>query len=53
MRTIIGSLGALIASWVGWKIGGVAGIGTAWVLRCIGGGVGFYYGRRWFDNHLG
>ena len=46
-------IGALIVGWVGWKIGAVVGIGTAWVLSCLGGGVGFYYGRRWFDRNLG
>jgi hypothetical protein len=53
VRTIIGALGAFLAGLAGWKIGSQAGPGTAWVLSCIGGGAGLYFGRRWFDDNLG
>ena len=53
MRTIFAILGSTVLSAIGWKIGEFAGMPGAVILGAIGGGVGLYYGRRLFDEHLG
>jgi hypothetical protein len=53
MRTIIGGLGAFIFGWAGWWLGAHLALWGAVILSAIGGGVGLYYGYRWFDENLG
>jgi hypothetical protein len=52
MRTIIGWLSATIAGGVGWWLGAFVGLVVAMIVSAIAGGVGLYYGYRWFDRNL-
>jgi hypothetical protein len=52
MRTIIGWLAATVAGAVGWWLGERVGLITAVVVSALAGGVGLYYGYRWFDQNL-
>ncbi len=53
MRAIISGLAAFIAGSIGWWLGEHASFAAAVLLSAITGPVGFYYGRRWFDENLG
>jgi hypothetical protein len=52
MRTIIGWLAATLFGGVGWWLGERVGVITAVVVSGLAGGVGLYYGYRWFDQNL-
>ncbi len=52
MRTIIGWLAATVAGAAGWWLGERVGLITAVVASALAGGVGLYYGYRWFDQNL-
>lgn len=52
MRTIIGWLAATAAGAAGWWLGERVGLITAVVASALAGGVGLYYGYRWFDQNL-
>ena len=52
MRTIIGWLAATIFGAAGWWLGERVGLITAVVISGLAGGVGLYYGYRWFDRNL-
>ena len=52
MRTIIGWLCAFVAGSAGWWLGAHLALWVAVILSAIGGGVGLYYGYRWFDDNL-
>jgi len=49
MRKILISVITIICSWIGWWIGDLFGLMTAFILSMIGTGVGMYYGRRLID----
>ena len=44
-RILVGSC-AFIGSWIGWAIGNMVGMMTAFLLSIIFAGVGMYIGRR-------
>ena len=52
VRTIIGWLAASLFGAAGWWLGARTGPFTAVVVSAIAGGVGLYYGYRWFDRNL-
>jgi hypothetical protein len=52
MRTIIGWLVATAFGAAGWWLGERVGLITAVVISGLAGGVGLYYGNRWFDQNL-
>jgi len=52
MRTLAGWTSAWLCGALGWWLGARVGLLTAVVLSAIAGGVGLYYGYRWFDRHL-
>ena len=52
MRTIIGWLAATAFGGAGWWLGERVGLVTAVVMSGLAGGVGLYYGYRWFDQNL-
>lgn len=52
MRGLIGWLSAFLAGSAGWWLGAKVGLGTAFVLGAVAGGVGLYIGFRWFDTNL-
>jgi hypothetical protein len=52
MRTIIGWLCALLCSAAGWWLGQFAGLWAAVILSAVAGGLGLYWGNRWFDENL-
>ena len=52
MRTILGWGGASILGAIGWWLGARLGLAAAVLLSALGGGVGLYYGNRWFDDNL-
>ncbi|HET7307216.1 MAG TPA: hypothetical protein VFK24_05310 [Gammaproteobacteria bacterium] len=53
MRGIFGWLGAFIVGSLGGWLGTRIGPGIAFMIGCVGGGVGLYYGRKLFDGWLG
>jgi len=53
MRVILGWGGALLGSSGGWWLGAQVHLAVAVIVSAIVGAVGLYYGRRWFDDHLG
>lgn len=52
MRSVIGWLAATILGSAGWWLGERVGLVTAVVVGGVAGGVGLYYGYRWFDQNL-
>ena len=52
MRTIIGWGAASLSGAIGWWLGAYAGLLAAVVVSAIAGGVGLYFGYRWFDQNL-
>jgi hypothetical protein len=53
MRAIIGWGTAFLCSGVGWWLGEKLGLAMAVIVSSIAGGVGLYFGNRWFDDNLG
>ena len=53
MRGVFSTIGSFLVGSLGWAVGQLVGLGTAVVLSAIGSGVGFYYGRKLFDEWLG
>jgi dipeptide/tripeptide permease len=53
MRAIISGLTSMLAGSIGWWLGSKMGFAAAVLLSAILGPVGFYYGRKWFDDNLG
>ena len=53
MRTILGWGCATLAGSAGWWLGAKLNMVGAVVLGALSTAVGLYYGRRWFDEHLG
>jgi hypothetical protein len=53
MRTIIGWLCASLLGSLGWWLGAHVALWMAVVLSAVSGGIGLYYGYRWFDANLG
>lgn len=54
MRTIMALTSAMLLGAVAGKLGASIGGSPAAILFSIPASfVGFYYGRRWFDDHLG
>jgi hypothetical protein len=37
---------------LGWWLGGYLNLAAAVILGSVAGGVGLYYGQKWFDNNL-
>ncbi|HZF17066.1 MAG TPA: hypothetical protein VE046_14080 [Steroidobacteraceae bacterium] len=52
MRNIIGWLSAAVFSSVAWWLGDKIHFVVAILASAIAGGVGLYYGYRWFDENL-
>ena len=52
MRNLIGWTAACIAGSAGGWLGAKLGPVTAVLASAIAGGVGLYYGYRWFDENL-
>lgn len=52
MRAVIGSLAAFLAASAGWWLGAKVGFATGVMASVVAGGVGLYYGNRWFDDNL-
>jgi hypothetical protein len=52
LRTIIGLGCASLLGALGWWLGAKLNLGAAVILGGIAGGVGLYYGNKWFDNNL-
>lgn len=50
---IVGFVGTLLGSSVGWWIGSAGGTMTAFFASTIAGGLGLYYGRRIGARFLG
>ena len=46
MRTTFGLIGATIGGWLGWALGGPAGLFAAFMISMLGTGVGMYIGYR-------
>jgi hypothetical protein len=53
MRNILGWGTSSLCGSVAWWLGAHIGLGVAVVLSAIAGGVGLYWGYRWFDENLG
>lgn len=37
---------------IGWYLGSLIGVMTAWTLSCLGTAVGIYYAKRWVSEYL-
>ncbi len=46
MGKLLSFLGATILGYVGWWLGALVGITTAFMVSMVGTGVGMYIGRR-------
>ena len=53
MERMVGVVGTLIGSWIGWKIGAPLGMIAAFVISTIGSGVGLYFAKRMARNTWG
>lgn len=52
MKTLIYLLSTSILGAIGWELGMIIGIGTAWVLSSIGSIAGVYVGWKIIRNYL-
>jgi len=52
MKTLFGWTGMFLAGWFGWWLGEFIGLGTAVIVSAIGSGVGLYWGRRLYADHI-
>lgn len=52
MRNIIGFTSAALFSAIAWWLGAKVHFAVAILLSAAAGGVGLYYGYRWFDENL-
>lgn len=50
MQRLLGIVGMLVLSWVGWWAGAQVGTMTAFFLSAVGAGVGLYLGRKLADR---
>ena len=46
MNRLLNFVGMTIGGWIGWALGAVVSIFTAFILSMIGTGVGLYYTQR-------
>ena len=46
MNRLLNFAGMTIGDWIGWTLGGVVSIFTAFVLSMVGTGLGLYYTQR-------
>lgn len=46
MNRLLNFAGMTIGGWIGWTLGGVVSIFTAFVLSMVGTGLGLYYTQR-------
>ncbi len=53
MEGLFGFLGATILGAIGWWIGDLVGLMTAFILSTIASGIGLYAGRRIARDYLG
>lgn len=53
MRAILTLLGTFIVGSLGWWLGEQVSLWLAVILGALGSGLGLYWARRWFDEHLG
>ncbi len=51
MSKLIGFVGTMVGSSIGWWLGAKVGIMTALALSFVGTGVGLYYGRKFAANY--
>lgn len=52
MRTLFGWTAAMLLGWLGWWLGAFIGIGTAVLVSALASGIGLYWGRRLYDEHI-
>ncbi|MFZ5625542.1 MAG: hypothetical protein ACOY71_14140 [Gemmatimonadota bacterium] len=53
MIRLMGFVGGMVGSAVGWWAGRHAGVMTAFILSMVGTGIGLYLGRRWAADYEG
>ncbi len=53
MERMCGVIGATLGSWLGWKLGAVAGVWCAFVVSTVGTGAGLYVAKRLARFHFG
>jgi hypothetical protein len=52
MKRLMDLIGMAAGGWLGWYIGAVFGVFTAFILSVIGTGAGLYATRRWLGGLL-
>lgn len=52
MKKLLVFLGAFIGGTVGWYLGALVGIMTAWMISVVGTAAGVLVTRRWIDANL-
>jgi len=46
MRGILGFIGMTIGGWIGWQLGALVSVFTAFVIGMVGTGLGLYAAQR-------
>ena len=52
MGKLIGFVGAIVGSTIGWWLGARIGTMTAFILSVVGTGLGLFYARKWLGDYI-
>lgn len=52
MKRLAAFLGMSIGGWIGWMIGALVSIFTAFILSVVGTGVGLYVAKRFASQYF-
>ena len=51
-KTLVVMLASTITGTIGWYVGAIFGVMTAWTLSVVGTALGVYYSRKWAVENL-
>jgi ABC-type lipoprotein release transport system permease subunit len=52
VKTLVVMLVSTITGTIGWYLGALFGVMTAWMLSVVGTAIGVYYSRKWAIEYL-
>jgi hypothetical protein len=52
MQRLLAIIGATILGWLGWWLGDMVGLMTAFVVSTVAAGIGWYIGTRIFQEYF-